>query len=101
MILLQRANDVYFCVNANNAHKEMKERKKMIDNILAFNVGDLFTVIVLMFYAFIFALVIICLVRGSRYFMTAGKEQKLMRMELSRLAEEVHLIQQKLEGGKE
>ena len=52
-------------------------------------------------YAFIFALVIICLVRLARYFRTAGKEQKIMRMELSKLAEEVHLIRQELKGGGE
>lgn len=52
-------------------------------------------------YAFIFALIIICLIRVSRYFMNAGKEQKLIRMELGKLADEVHLIRQKLEGGKE
>jgi hypothetical protein len=30
--------------------------------------------------------------------MTAGKEQKLMRIELGKLAEDVHLIRQKLEN---
>jgi len=73
----------------------------MIDNILAFNVGGLFAVIALLFYAFIFALVIICLIRVSRYFLTAGKEQKLMRIEVGKLAEEVHLLWQELKGGKE
>jgi hypothetical protein len=38
-------------------------------------------------YAFIFALVIICLIRVSTYFRTAGKEQKLIRMELGKVAE--------------
>ena len=51
-------------------------------------------------YVFIFALVTICLIRMSRYFLTAGKEQKLMRMEMGKMAEEVHLLRQKLEGGK-
>lgn len=72
----------------------------MIDNTLAFNVGGLFAVIALLFYVFIFALVIICLIRVSRYFLTAGKEQKLLRMELSKLAEEVHLMRQEFKGGK-
>ncbi len=66
----------------------------MIDNTLAFNVGGLFAVIALVFYAFIFALVIICLIRVSRYFLTAGKEQKLLRIELGKLAEEVHQMRE-------
>ena len=49
-------------------------------------------------YAFIFALVIICLIRVSTYFRTAGKEQKLIRMELGKVAEEVHLLRQELKG---
>jgi hypothetical protein len=47
-------------------------------------------------YVFIIALVIICLVRASRYFMNAGKEQKLIRIEIGKLAEEVHLLRQEL-----
>ena len=34
-----------------------------------------------------------------RYLRNRGNEQKLLRMELGKLAEEVHLIQQKLKGG--
>jgi len=52
------------------------------------------TTVVIVIYAFIFALVIISLIRISKYFVTAGKEQKLIRMELSKLAEEVHLMRQ-------
>jgi len=52
-------------------------------------------------YVFIIALVIICLIRASRYFMTAGKEQKLTRIELGKLAEEVHQLRQDLKGGRE
>jgi hypothetical protein len=71
----------------------------MIDNILlaatawGVNIG---AVIILAVYVFLFALIIICLIRVSNYFRTAGKEQKLIRMELSKVAEEVHLIRQKL-----
>ena len=57
--------------------------------------------IILVAYAFIFALVIICLVRVSRYFRTAGKEQKLIRIELGKVAEEVHLLRQELKDGKD
>ena len=56
--------------------------------------------IILGIYVFLFALVIICLIRIARFFSTAGKEQKLIRMELGKVAEEVHLMRQKLEGGK-
>ena len=78
----------------------------MIEGILArvelVNAPGIFMVLVMVaVYAFIFALVIICLVRVSRYFRTAGKEQKLIRMELGKVAEEVHLIRQELEGDKE
>ena len=44
------------------------------------------------------ALVISCLVRISRYFKTAGKEQKLIRMELGKLAEEVKQVRQELKA---
>jgi len=70
----------------------------MIGIILAPAAGILVTLIALAAYVFIFALIIICLIRVSRYFMTAGKEQKLMRMELGKLAEDVHLIRRKLEN---
>ncbi len=70
----------------------------MIGVISAQNAGFVVTLIVIAAYVFIFALIIICLIRVSRYFMTAGKEQKLMRIELGKLAEDVHLIRQKLEN---
>ena len=70
----------------------------MICVILSQAAGFLITLIALAAYIFIFALIIICLIRISRYFMTAGKEQKLMRIELGKLAEEVHFIRQKLEN---
>jgi len=73
----------------------------MILNILANTTGLVVSLIVIVAYAFIFAVVIICLIRVSRYFLTAGKEQKLMRIEIGKLAEEIHLIRQKLEGEKE
>jgi len=73
----------------------------MIDSILANWVGLSATLVVMVVYVFIFALVIICLVRVSRYCKDAGKERKLVRIELGKLAEEVHLIRQELKGGKE
>ena len=78
----------------------------MIDSILAVTTeeivpGMLMVLLMVAVYAFIFALVIICLVRVSRYFRTAGKEQKLIRMELGKVAEEIHLLRQEMKGDKE
>ncbi len=67
----------------------------MIDFIRGVNIFELMVILI---YAFLVALVIICLIRVSRYCMTSGKERKLMRMELGKLAEEVHLLRQKLNG---
>lgn len=72
----------------------------MTHNILANSGGFLTFLIVIAAYVFIFALVIICLIRVSKYFMNAGKEQKLIRMELGKLAEEVHLLRQEMKNGK-
>jgi uncharacterized membrane protein len=47
---------------------------------------------------FIIALVIICLIRASRYFMNAGKEQKLTRIEIGKLAEEVRILREELKA---
>jgi hypothetical protein len=70
----------------------------MIEGILALTKGTVTIIAPIIFiaYGFIFALIIICLSRVSRYFMSAGKEQKLIRMELGKLAEEVHLLRQNL-----
>jgi hypothetical protein len=69
----------------------------MMEMILAASkVGEMAPVVFFCCYAFVFALVIICLIRVSRYFRTAGKEQKLLRIELGKLAEEVHQIREKI-----
>jgi len=57
--------------------------------------------IALALYVFIVGLVIICLMRVARYFGSAGKQQKLIRMELTKLAEEVARLRQNLEQTKE
>jgi hypothetical protein len=72
----------------------------MVNDTLAFNWGGLFVVIALVFCAYIIALVIMCLIHVSRYFMSAGKEQKLIGLELGKLAEEVHLLRQEPKGEK-
>ncbi len=73
----------------------------MIDSVLALamtNFGRLLSAfLVLGAYVFIFILIIIGLIRVSRYFKTAGKEQKLLRIEVGKLAEEVHLLRQETE----
>ena len=73
----------------------------MTEGILANMVGLGSALVVVVAYVFIISLVIVCLIRVSRYFLTAGKEQKMIRMELSKLAEEVHLIRQELKDRKE
>ena len=75
----------------------------MIHNILAQTARTTIAIapiIILISYAFIFALIIICLIRVARYFRNAGNEQKLIRMELGKLAEEVHLLRQEMKDGK-
>ena len=49
-------------------------------------------IIMLLCYAFIFALVVIGLIRLVKFLGSATKEVKLMRMEIGKLAEEVHQI---------
>lgn len=74
----------------------------MIDSILAVEttrLGGLLTAfLVLAAYVFVFVLIIISLIRVSRYFKNAGKEQKLLRIEMGKLAEEVHLLRQEIKG---
>lgn len=52
-------------------------------------------------YGFIFALIIIGLVRLVKFLGSADKEMKLTRIEVGKLAEEVHLLRQELKGGKD
>ena len=74
----------------------------MMDCILARFVTNLgrfvSAILMLAAYVFIFVLVIISLIRASRYFKNAGKEQKLLRIEMGKLAEEVHLLRQDIKG---
>jgi tellurite resistance protein TehA-like permease len=78
----------------------------MISEVLALSTkswlfSDVMTYVMLAVYVFIFSLVIICLIRVAKYFSSAGKEQKLIRMELGKLAEEVHLLRQEQKDGKD
>ena len=72
----------------------------MINNILAYLAVSISAIIAIAAYAFIFGLIIICLIRIARYFRNAGNEQKLIRMELGKLAEEMHLLRQEMKDGK-
>jgi hypothetical protein len=74
----------------------------MINNILAVTTTvSILPIIILICYAFIVCLIIICLIRVARYFRNAGNEQKLIRMELGKVAEEVHLLRQDIKDDKE
>ena len=78
----------------------------MINNILALSnkswlFSDVMTYVMFAACFFTFALVVICLNRVSRYFSNAAKERKLIRMELGKLAEEVHLLRQEMKDGKD
>lgn len=72
----------------------------MIHNILAYLGVSISAIIAIAAYAFLFGLIIICLIRVARYFKNAGNEQKLIRMELGKVAEEVHLLRQEMKEGK-
>ena len=56
--------------------------------------------IVIFVFVSVFVLLIIGLIRLVRYLGSVGKEQKLMRMEMGKLAEEVHLFRQEIKGDK-
>ncbi len=62
--------------------------------------GVMAALVVYLIYGLIVALIIIALWRIGRYFRSAGTEQKLTRMELGKLAEEVHLLREELQKAK-
>ena len=74
----------------------------MIDSVSVLamtSLGGLLTaILVLSAYVFVFVLIIVCLIRVSRYFKNAGREQKLIRMEMGKLADEVHRLRQEMTG---
>lgn len=45
-----------------------------------------------------FCLLFICVYRAAKFFDGAGKEQKLMRIEIGKLSEEVHLLRQEIKS---
>jgi hypothetical protein len=60
--------------------------------------GTIIVLVALAFYVFIFTLFVMCLISVTKYSSTAGKEQKLIRIELGKVAEEVHLLRQEMKG---
>ena len=50
--------------------------------------------------AFFYVLFAVCIWRAAKYFGNAMKEQKLLRIEMGKLAEEVHLLRQEIKGGR-
>ena len=45
-------------------------------------------------------LLAVCIWRATKYFGSAAKDQKLLRIEAGKLAEEVHLLRQEVSGDK-
>jgi hypothetical protein len=43
-----------------------------------------------------YVLLIVCIYRAAKYLGSAGREQKLLRIEMGKLADEVHLLRQEL-----
>lgn len=47
-----------------------------------------------------YGLLAFCIYRAAKYFISATREQKLIRMELGKLAEEIHLLRQEQKDNK-
>ena len=47
-----------------------------------------------------YLLLAVCIYRAAKYFGAAGKEQKLLRIEMGKLAEEVNLLRQEMKDSK-
>jgi hypothetical protein len=71
------------------------------DSVEPMDVNTIGTAIFIIVYGGLLALIIILLIRMARYFINAGKEQKLIRLELGKIAEEVQLIRKEIKQGKE
>ena len=60
--------------------------------------GIIISIVMLFFYVGIIVLIISFLIRVVRYFNAAGKEQKRLRMEVGKLADEVQQIHSELKA---
>lgn len=47
-----------------------------------------------------FGLLFVCVYRAAKFFEKAGNEQKLLRIEMGKLAEEMHLMRRETKGDK-
>jgi|GEM_PF-2810229 len=56
--------------------------------------------IFIVLYLFLFALIVIVLIRLSKFLLNVPKEQKLLRFEMGKLAQEVHEIKEQLKPEK-
>ncbi|MFC1739807.1 hypothetical protein ACFL1G_12285 [Planctomycetota bacterium] len=61
----------------------------------------LLLIIIILVYVGIPVLVVGLMIRLFRYLRTAGRERKLLKIELGKVAEEVHLLRQELKDGEE
>ena len=75
----------------------------MTEGVLALHVDtlDKLAPLLLAAYGLTFVLLIIFLFLASRYFLRADREQKLIRMDMGKLAEEVHLLRRELKQDKD
>ncbi|MEA3225878.1 MAG: hypothetical protein U9Q07_07990 [Planctomycetota bacterium] len=75
----------------------------MTEGVLALHIDtlDKMAPFFLAAHALIFVLLIICLFLASRYFLHANREQKLIRLDMGKLAEEVHLLRRELKHDKD
>ena len=60
---------------------------------------NIFALAVFLFYIFLFALIVVGLIRLVRFLGSGSKEIKLIRMELGKLADEVQQLRQEFKGG--
>jgi hypothetical protein len=49
---------------------------------------------------FFYIPLVVCIWRAAKYFGNAGTEQKLLRIEMGKLAEEVQLLRKEMNGDK-
>ena len=61
-------------------------------------VGLSSALVVMVIYGFIIALVIVVLLRLARYLGNAGKEQQRIRMEMTKVADEVHQMRKDIQS---
>jgi len=71
-----------------NSISILTERSSIVRSLGGKILGAVFVALV--------ALVVVCIYRAAEYFGSAKKEQKLLRIEMGKIAEEVYQIRQEL-----